>query len=102
MSTQPNEGWIPSDDAFAARLALIRNRKGWNVKEAAMACGVAPQSWRNWELGVRPHDFQQACEVIAEHSGANINWLALGSGAPGSIRSSVTTPFLGAPDLIAA
>lgn len=88
MTTAINTGWIPSDDGFAARLALVRNRMGWNAKEAALACGLPPQSWRNWEAGVRPHDHAQVCRAIAAHTGANIEWLALGPGGAVTPSSS--------------
>lgn len=72
-------GWVPSDTAFAARLALVRHKMGWNAKEAALACGLSAQSWRNWETGgMRPHDYAQVCQAIAARTGANVEWLALG------------------------
>ena len=45
--------WIPSTSDFAARLVLVRHQMGWNLKEAALACGVKAQSWREWELESR-------------------------------------------------
>jgi len=79
MTTESTHGWVPSDQAFAARLALVRNRMGWNLKEAALACGLPPSSWTNWETkGKRPHDYVQVCQAIANRTGANFEWLALG------------------------
>jgi len=44
--------WIPSDATFGARLALVRQHRGWtNVKEAALSCGLPVESWRGWEQG---------------------------------------------------
>jgi hypothetical protein len=42
-------GWVPDDSTFAARLALVRQRMGWNVKKAADECGIAVENWRRWE-----------------------------------------------------
>ena len=70
--------WVPSAAAFAARLALIRNKLGWNVKEAATSCDLPPQSWRNWEDGTRPQDYAQVCQRIATRTGVSLTWLAWG------------------------
>ena len=63
---------------FAARLAVVRNRMGWNAKEAAVMCGLPSQSWRNWETGKHPHDYERVCIAIADHTGVSLRWLALG------------------------
>lgn len=60
---------------FSARLALVRNRMGWNAKEAALACGLPAQSWRNWEQGVRPHNYPEVCQLIADRTGCEASWL---------------------------
>lgn len=74
---EPARGWRPDDTSFGARLALIRHSCGWNVKEAALACGLPVQSWRNWETaGRRPQDYISVCEKIAERTGVDIAWLA--------------------------
>lgn len=67
---------------FPARLALVRNRMGWNGKEAALACGLPPQSWRNWESGKRPHDYEQVCRAIAARTGCSLMWLLTGATDP--------------------
>ena len=73
--------WIPSTSDFAARLVLVRHEMGWNLKEAALACGVKPQSWREWELENRkPRDYEGVCRQIAESSGCNLGWLMMGAG----------------------
>lgn len=80
MTAAVDEGWIPSDDTFAARLALVRQRMGWNQKEAALACGFPAASWRNWENdGRRPHDLVSTCEAIHARTGARVDWLIKGS-----------------------
>ena len=81
-NTDPGQGpWLP-DDTFGARLALIRQRKGWNIAEAARACDIDPQSWSNWESDERrPRDFQGATRKIAEASGCHPIWLMAGDAA---------------------
>lgn len=79
MSTATTSpGWVPSDSEFASRLALVRHRMGWNAKEAALACGLPAQSWRNWESGKRPHDYAKVCQAISQRTGVSLEWLALG------------------------
>ena len=69
------EPWIPDSSSFGARLALVRHAHGWNVKEAALACGIAVQSWRNWEEGRRPQDLLDACRKISSATGVSYDWL---------------------------
>lgn len=68
------EDWVPAL-TFPARLAVVRNRMGWNAKEAALACGLPQQSWRNWEAGKRPHDYELVCKKIHERTRCNLGWL---------------------------
>jgi transcriptional regulator with XRE-family HTH domain len=68
-------GWRPDLSAFGARLALVRQRMGWNVKEAADHCRLPPQSWRSWEAGRTPRDLVAVCQRIAETTGADVAWL---------------------------
>ena len=77
MTTNHAEQWVP-EMTFPARLALVRNRMGWNAKEAAFACGLPAQSWRNWEAGIRPRDLVEVAKQIAEHTGCSAAWLAMG------------------------
>ena len=75
--------WVPSADDFATRLVLIRHEMGWNLKEAALACGVKAQSWREWELENRkPRDYEGVCRSIADRSGCNLVWLMTGVTPP--------------------
>jgi hypothetical protein len=70
---------VPATDTFAARLALIRQRMGWNLKEAALACALPASSWRGWELsGSRPHNYVEVCRVISTTTGCNYRWLVDG------------------------
>jgi hypothetical protein len=59
------------------RLVLIRQRMGWNAKEAALACGIPQQSWRTWESGVMPHGsrYFDVCGNIAATTGCDYGWL---------------------------
>jgi transcriptional regulator with XRE-family HTH domain len=71
--------WVPSTRDFAARLVLVRHQMGWNLKEAALACGVKAQSWREWELENRkPRDYEGVCKLIAHRSGCSLIWLMTG------------------------
>ncbi len=75
--------WVPDTDHFAVRLVLVRHRMGWNLKEAAMSCGVNPQSWREWELsGRRPRDYERICKKIAARTGCDLIWLMAGDPNP--------------------
>jgi transcriptional regulator with XRE-family HTH domain len=76
QSTEEAE-WVPEDN-FGARLALIRQHKSWNVKEAAQYCGISPASWRNWEEGVRPQGLDVVAQKIARAAGCNYRWLMMG------------------------
>lgn len=76
MSTQ---GWVPDDSTFGARLALVRQRMGWNIKEAGVACVISPESWRRWEAGkTEPKSYMSICMRIAGVTGVDYRWLALG------------------------
>lgn len=62
---------------------MVRQRMGWNIKEAAFACGVKGTSWRGWELeGRRPRDLDDVCLKIASHTGCNDYWLMTGRTTP--------------------
>ena len=66
--------WTPRND-FAERLAIVRIRRGWNVKEAALACGLSPSTWAAWEAGRKPPDMLDVAHKIADHSGCSLMWL---------------------------
>lgn len=74
------KGWMPDDSTFGARLALVRQRMGWgNVREAAVECGVPPESWRTWERdGVVPRRIVEIAGLIAERTGCDYGWLLAG------------------------
>lgn len=82
MTAEP-AGWVPALDTFAARLALVRQRMGWNIKEAALGCALPPSSWRGWELaGSRPHNYVEVCRAIASATGCDYRWLVDGNFPP--------------------
>lgn len=79
MTRQSTPQWIPEVSDFAARLVLIRHHMGWNLKEAAMACGLSAQNWREWELtGRKPRDYEGVCRRIAARTDCNLIWLMTG------------------------
>lgn len=83
MSTQMHESFVPRTNSFGARLALIRWQMGWNMKEAALACGFSQQSWRGWELqGHDPRGFAEVAERIAERTGIDEYWILTGKERP--------------------
>jgi transcriptional regulator with XRE-family HTH domain len=57
---------------------MIRQHYGWNVKQAATACGITVASWRDWEHGRSPRDWQSRAAQIAERSGCDFVWLLTG------------------------
>lgn len=91
--TESSTGWVPDDSTFGMRLAMIRQRMGWtNVKEAARACAIGPESWRRWEAGTyEPRGLVSACMKIAGASGCDYRWLALGPDARLEARSAPAT-----------
>lgn len=72
-------GWTVDDSEFGARLALVRQRMKWNIKEAAVECGVPAASWASWEAGSMPRRYSEICGKIADRTGADYFWLMAGS-----------------------
>lgn len=90
--------WVPAL-TFGAKLALIRHHQGWNIKEAALACDISPQSWRGWELeGRLPHDQVGTAKKIATRTNVDLLWLLYGEQlaaenlAPAAARSTRDDP----------
>lgn len=82
-----DRGWTVDTSTFGARLALVRHRMNWNVKEAARECGVPAASWRSWEEGAQPRRLFEIVELISRRTGADYMWLLVGDRAealPGS------------------
>lgn len=88
MSTQSDpkqevKPWVPSTSSFGARLALLRQNIGWQtIKEAALACGINRQSWKNWEAGRGVAEMDHVCEKISSRTGVDHYWLVTGKKAP--------------------
>jgi hypothetical protein len=81
--------WIPSDTDFGSRLALVRHRMGWNIKEAARECGVAAATWRLWEVdGARPRSLITIALTIATRTGCDYLWLVHGPDRGGAVRTT--------------
>lgn len=80
-SPQDPTPWVPPN-TFGARLARIRQAKGWNVREAATHCGFPEQSWHNWEDGRSPRDLQTVAEKIAKAVPCDYVWLLAGIETP--------------------
>lgn len=79
MTSEVSHAWIP-EDTFGARLALIRQAKGLNVKRAAeMVPDVSVESWRQWEHGRSPHQMDRVARRIADAFGVDYVWLLTGS-----------------------
>lgn len=94
MSTPITDtAWIPSTATFGARLALVRWRMGWNVREAAQACDLKESNWRGWELDGRlPHRLNEVAGKIAATTGASKYWLIDGEGQPSDYKATLSQP----------
>lgn len=92
--------WVPSDQTFGARLALVRQRMGWgNVKKAAEECGLPVQSWRTWERdGVAPNRLVTIAMAISQRTGCDYLWLVHGPDRGGA---RPTTRYAGGARVIA-
>ena len=82
MTPDTDEPWVPKD-TFGARLALVRQRMGWNIKQAALACGQKPQNWSNWEDGGSCRRIEEVARDIADAARCDYVWLMAG----GPLRS---------------
>lgn len=78
LTVKEGRGWTVDDTDFGARLALVRQRMGWNIKEAARECGVPAASWASWEVGAMPRRYTDICTKIATRTGADYIWLVAG------------------------
>lgn len=77
LTLAPTPPWRPGD-TFAVRLAALRTELGMNAAQISRLCGIADQTWRNWEDGVGPQDLLAAIETIVEHTGCDRDWLLYG------------------------
>lgn len=91
LKRAPATGWVPDLSTFGARLAAVRQRMGWtNIKEAAEACAIAPQTWRQWEADkFEPRQLIHNCMKIAGVTGVDYRWLAIGQDFEASANTIV-------------
>lgn len=69
-------GWTVDDGTFGARLALVRQKMDWNIKQAARECGLPAASWRAWERdGAEPRRLMEIAAAIADRTGCDYAWL---------------------------
>lgn len=87
--TQTPEPWVPDASTLGARLALIRQRMGWNITEAARECHVHAESWRLWEQqGREPRRLVTIAMAIATRTGVDLDWLVYGPNKGSRLTSS--------------
>lgn len=82
MSNVVEQSWIPDTSSFAARLALVRWRMGWNVREAERECHISQNSWAGYESGREPRKFIEIVNRIVLRTGVDRVWLMTGEGSP--------------------
>lgn len=96
LSANEGTGWTVNDAEFGARLALVRQRMQWNIKEAARECGVPAASWASWEAGGMPRRYTEVCDKISRRTGADYVWLVAGPQVTGP-RPQATARYLDPP-----
>lgn len=74
--------WIPDTSTFGARLALIRWRMGWNIREAERECNITQNLWGGWEDGKEPRNLIEVVNRIVLRTQVNKVWLLTGEGSP--------------------
>lgn len=80
MSTATD--WVPDTSTFGARLALIRWKMGWNIREAERECGISQNNWSGWEQGKAPRKIVEVVSSIHWATGVSRDWLMFGVGNP--------------------
>ncbi len=73
---------IPNDviptDTWGTRLAIVRQKMGWNITEAARECGQTATSWQNWENGKGCREMHRVAAKVARRTGYSFTWLIAG------------------------
>lgn len=70
--------WVPNTEQFGTRLAMIRHEMGWNLKEAAVECGLSMNAWARYEDGMSPRNLIQVVGLISARTGVDRTWLTFG------------------------
>lgn len=91
---ETDRGWVPSADSFGARLALVRQHLGLNVKAAAERAGLDHSSWGTWERGRQPRDLLDKARQISEALGCDFIWLLTGSSGSHADTVPYLAPYL--------
>lgn len=86
----PEITWIPDTNTFGARLALVRWRMGWNLKEAERECDITQNLWSNWETGSMPRNYLEAVAKIVWRTKVDRLWLMTGEGSPEALEDDTT------------
>lgn len=90
---------VPVDD-LGVRFAIVRAIKGWNVKEAAEQCGLAPSTWRNREAGRPGQTLVDDCRRVSERADVSFEWLMVGGPLARSRWTPCDEPLFEAPVLV--
>ncbi len=70
--------WVPSTDTFGARLALVRQKMGWNQKQASEECDLSINAWARYEDEGGVADLIGTVRKIVSRTGVNEMWLLTG------------------------
>lgn len=92
-NAQLQRDWIPATDTFGARLALVRWRMGWNIKEAERECRLTQNTWAGYENGREPRRYIEVVNRIALRTQVNKLWLMDGSGSPENAPETPTMDY---------
>lgn len=95
---ETDRGWVPSADSFGARLALVRQHLGLNVKAAAERAGLDHSSWGTWERGRQPRDLVDKARQISAALGCDFIWLLTGSSEGGNATGEYPWVYDGLTD----
>lgn len=94
--TAATDSWVPTTTEFGARLALLRWQMRWNMKEAALACGLPPQNWRQWELMISmPRNLVEVATRISDRTKCDLYWLLTGRITPAREQETPIFPKVG-------
>lgn len=85
--------WVPDASTFGARLALVRWRMGWNIREAERECNISQNLWGGWEAGKEPRNFIEIVNRIVLRTQVDRVWLMTGEGSPAPGPRPVTDVF---------